>query len=431
MKVFVPGNGRCLGMSARITVVSHMGPALVLTVLLGSACEPGGDSFPDPLVRDSMGVRVLEAPIEVLDLPAPMRVHPEPHLRVGAMDGSPEELLTQPRWAERLSDGRILVVETAPVPGRLFHPDGTFDRWVGRMGEGPGEFQRGGGGGVLPGDTLWIRDLGNGRFSLFGPDGAFLRRVDYPRPAGAFQPRRAWLLPGGGILDEGSTMNFGEMIGTPGPFQEEVLVHLLPGSGADPVLLLRVPGLPYRSGTFTTSDGNQAPMVTPDGPIFSAPPQVRPVPGGGFWLVDGESFEARRYDAEGGLRLVTRTPAQGDRVTPALEDAYWARVLEDAAPQLHGPIRERRRETEWPSALPPIREILVDDRGRLWLGEFSLHRFRPPEVWWVVEPERGVLGRVDLPPGLTLLSIADGEVLGVERDGFDVPYLVAHRLEEG
>jgi hypothetical protein len=431
MKVFVPGNGWCLGVSAPTPMTSPMAPALLLTALLGSACEPGGAALPQPLVRDSMGVRILETPVEALDLPAPIRVHPEPHLRVGAMDGPPEALLTQPRWAERLSDGRIFVVETAPVPGRLLRPDGTFDRWVGRMGEGPGEFQRAGGGGVLPGDTLWVRDLGNQQFSLFGPDGAFVRRVDYTRPTEAFQPRRAWLLPGGGILDEGGTMNFGDVIGTPGPFQEEVLVHALPAPGEAPILLLRVPGLRYRSGTFTTSDGSQAPMVTQDGPIFSAPPRVRPVPGGGFWLVDGGAFEARRYDADGRLRVVTRTPARGDRVTAALEDAYWTRVLEDAAPELHAPIRERRRETEWPSTLPPIREILVDDQGRLWLGEFSLHRFRPPEVWWVVEPERGVLGRVEVPPGLTLLSIADGELLGVERDGFDVPYLVAHRLEEG
>jgi hypothetical protein len=60
---------------------------------------------------------------------------------LGDADG-PGALIGEPRFLLRLRDGRFVTAEY-PTASRLlvFRPDGSFDREIGRSGEGPGEFR--------------------------------------------------------------------------------------------------------------------------------------------------------------------------------------------------------------------------------------------------------------------------------------------------
>ena len=68
---------------------------------------------------------------------------------------------------------------------RVYSPDGTWLRDIGREGEGPGEYKRPDSGlAILPDGRVAMRDPGNGRIIFYSPDGEYL---DYFRIAGSFR----------------------------------------------------------------------------------------------------------------------------------------------------------------------------------------------------------------------------------------------------
>lgn len=84
-----------------------------------------------------------------------------------------------------LANGEIALVDPSIRAVRLFGSDGRPARIIGRPGSGPGEFQymtwaRG----CRP-DTLFVADGAQGRISLFGTDGHFIRQHPFRPGAGA------------------------------------------------------------------------------------------------------------------------------------------------------------------------------------------------------------------------------------------------------
>ena len=53
-----------------------------------------------------------------------------------------------------------------------------------------------------------------------------------------------------------------------------------------------------------------------------------------------------------------------------------------------------------------------------------------PYDWMVFSPDGHLLGRVEVPRGLRIAEIGDDYLLGVQRDEFDVPYVLRFRLVE-
>ena len=120
-----------------------------------------------------------------------------PELRIGK-EGSHEYALTDVRSLAVGQDGSVFVLQ--PVDGvvRVYDRTGAFLRYVGRSGDGPGEF------GPLVnlgfrGDTLWVSD--RSRISLFAPDGRFVRSS-----MTRYDPKGPNLSPGGvhNVLEDGS-----------------------------------------------------------------------------------------------------------------------------------------------------------------------------------------------------------------------------------
>ncbi len=89
----------------------------------------------------------------------------------------------QGRWPDPtvrlVRDSRGIFYTNSSTNGSLaiWSPDGQFLRTLGRMGEGPGEFMRGGGLNlwIIEGDTLLVRDNGF-QWSFFSPDHQYVRR---------------------------------------------------------------------------------------------------------------------------------------------------------------------------------------------------------------------------------------------------------------
>jgi len=61
----------------------------------------------------------------------------------------------------------------------VFSAAGNFEKLLGGVGEGPGEFRSVTISGVLPGDSVWVFDSRIRRLSIFGPDLRFARSVPF------------------------------------------------------------------------------------------------------------------------------------------------------------------------------------------------------------------------------------------------------------
>lgn len=77
--------------------------------------------------------------------------------------------------------GELFIVCAEASAVFKFDKDGKFLTTIGRRGQGPGEFNRPGAIGWV-GDTLWVRDEGLSRFTLFDERGAVLRTIHPIKP---------------------------------------------------------------------------------------------------------------------------------------------------------------------------------------------------------------------------------------------------------
>lgn len=97
-------------------------------------------------------------------------------------------------------DGSVYALQRKPAVIKVYGPDGTYLRTIGKEGDGPGETRSGYLG--IRGDTLLLQDPTHSRLTLFRTDGTFLRTVR--SPCCYFWPRltvdssgRAWVAGSG------------------------------------------------------------------------------------------------------------------------------------------------------------------------------------------------------------------------------------------
>jgi hypothetical protein len=417
--VIAPGRSGCPG-------------PLILAAAIGlaalTACADGSTP-PRAHVADSAGVRIVTIPAEAFQQPAPLRVGAEAHLRVGSLDGPETEYLTAPGAVARLSDGRIFLTETGGRRARLLDPDGGFIRWIGQVGDGPAEYRNVAGGGVLPGDTLWIHDGGRSRVVLFGPDGGLVRATPYDLPDG---PHRALLvrpIPDGTVVHAGLTLGSPVSMTGGDRITERIRLHLFP-PGEEPRLVLEHPGASYDMREQEGQGGMRMVLMMPADPTFSPAFRIEAGPSGGLWTGDGDGFEVRRVDRSGGPLEIFRGELPPVPFSAAGRREFERMSLERAPEQAREGLRMNLTQREYAQVLPAFSRLVADEVGRLWVPEFIGHRpGEQPRTWWVLEPDGDFLGQVELPLGLRVLLIRGDEILGVETDEYDVPYLVGYPLE--
>jgi hypothetical protein len=100
----------------------------------------------------------------------------EPRTSIGMADGPDEYLIGSPGAIAVGFDGTVYVLDRQVPSLRAYTADGTFARDIGRFGSGPGEYRRPDGIAILSDGRLLVRDPGNGRISVFGPDGEYLEQ---------------------------------------------------------------------------------------------------------------------------------------------------------------------------------------------------------------------------------------------------------------
>lgn len=349
-------------------------------------------------------------------------------IRIGSLD-DPEEGFSRIGALAVADDGTLYVLESQAREVRVFGPDGRRLATRGRSGQGPGEFTRPAAIGLI-GDTLWVRDAGNGRISWFDPDGSLVHETHGIR------------LP---VETDVTGMTLGVVIGDPRPdgFVGSSYTRTMGGGAADrpfhvPIVRFDRQGTVVDTLRWDTVD--IGPTVRVGGrPLH--PPGLRPRSPVIEQLGD-DRLEVR-WSGEAGLVEILRLAASGDtaartglRYEPLPLPAHVRDSLLDSHEgmgSLYGVsdaelVAAMASGLELPGQRPPIRSTRVGRDGSLWI---ELNRPSLDSADWVVlGPELTPRGRATLPLRMTPRHIDRSILWAVELDELDVPWLVRLRVVE-
>jgi hypothetical protein len=352
-------------------------------------------------------------------------------LRIGTASGVGPESFGQIAALAVDDSGRIFVLDNQARELRVFGPAGEHLRTIGRQGGGPGEFGNPVGLAIHPGEgTIWVVDPGNGRYTVFGPDGELVET--HPRLIGYF----AWPFPGGFTQD--------------GEFFDVVpqgLVRLTPP--AEPADTVPVPEDDTPRVRIARADGvMMMSMVPPFGPRL----HWRFDPGGYLWTAVSDRLHFSQTplwnasspsgDRDASLdrgdqgppgepvRIVRRphhpTPAsrwEADSIREEL-DANIARSGVGSDIQIEG-------DMSVPAQKPAFQTFLVDDGGHLWV-EPSRPADDPRRRFLNFAPDGGYLGPVEVNRGLAASQVLpvfrSDDLYAVVADDLGVDYVVRFRV---
>lgn len=395
--------------------------AVALAVVFAAACQQDRQA-PTGLAgleRDSAGIRIMENPKPAEGSRLPWRIGPQPTVSIGKLEGREPYMLHRVIDAAGLSNGRIAVANRGSAEVRVFDAFGNHLVSVGGPGEGPGELRRLWRVAAWPGDSVIAWELGNGRFSVFGPRGnhgrSFVPRSDE-------NPAEGWSLSFVDARKDGT------------------IVYLVAGD-ADSTVVEIVDGEGERSASLGAhldeeivvargSRGYSEPM-----PVAYSRELVTSLWGDLVVVATNNRYEIRAFRADGTLARIVRrehvlrVPTDADRRyfvdrEMALRDGLDmpVEVLEEARRVLGSlPVAE---------TFPAFSAMLGDDAGHLWVREYEFPREeRIAHLWTVFDPAGRVLGFVETPKELRIHHIGADYILGHSSDELGVESIQVWPLE--
>lgn len=378
--------------------------------------------------RDSSGVRIVESVSQVWAPGRGWAVADTASVDLAAADsvasGAPRQILT----ARFLADGRIAVLDGRPPDVRIFTPEGRLERVVEGSGEAKGRFRATAMLAIVRGDSLLVYDVGLRRISLFDSTGRFGRSIALGTlcPAGFVAP--AGMLPDGRLLLTCDELRFPFPGGEGSVRDDTVAVYLADAHGT---VLDTV-------GRYPASESFGVAVRLPRGTVVA--PAPRPfgrntsivVTDSQFYIGLGDRFEVRMLGATGRLRSIVRVRLFPRPVTPQDISAFTAErrtmpLPDGFAGQIESALRLSLERAPYPSTMPAYGRVIADRDGRLWLEEY-----RPPGTgrprWWVLDPVKGLLGLVALPPAFTPTDIRRDALLGLWRAPDGTEHVRVYRL---
>lgn len=330
-------------------------------------------------------------------------------LRLGSADGAGPDVFAFPAALEADAQGRLYVLDAQAAQVRVFGPDGTHVRSLGRQGQGPGELAQPVGFALAPDGAVWVVDPRNRRYTVWDSTGALRESV-----------RRD---------------NDFIMVPWPGRFDRQGrLWDVGPGSGKAG----SAPTLLRRDDAESAAAAIPLPSVSPEqfsitrGPVSSSVPV--PFSPRLQWALDAEGHVWS--GVTGSYRLVNWQPG-GDTL----------RIVERAAAPV--PVSDAERDSlpaqlkgftdqggkidlsRVPRNKPAFSSLFTDDRGWVWVRP-SVPAGASGTALDVFDPEGRYHGRVTIPivvmEGMPLIVRGD-RVYAVTLSDEGVPQVVRYRLQ--
>ena len=341
-------------------------------------------------------------------------------------EASEEYAFTRIGVVAPVSDGSAIVADWADDRLRVFDRQGRFLRWIGRTGNGPGEFRR-----VnaiaLRGDTLEV--LERRRIHQFTLEGELLttRPIDYDVSENYRMGTLLARTPAGHFLTVPGLL--GDALISGHETQQPVLQIARDGS---------------RRATAGVMDLNTLGVIVrfPDGrrthksplPLYEASYSIGPagdrlafvlqtVPESG----SPSEFRIAVVDPDGDTLSQSTIAYQPTRIPENERDSIAAALIRPPQPIRPLPAEERRAIQEQvpvPEYYPAVAGIVIGSDGRLWLRRFSA----TGSEWLVLDDRCRPIGVVRGGPTLRIHAASSTHVWASELDEFDVPRLLRLRI---
>jgi sugar lactone lactonase YvrE len=334
-------------------------------------------------------------------------------LRIGAVDGNGPDMFGQISEIEIDPAGRIWVLEGQAQEIRIFGPDGTFVKTVGREGGGPGEFTRAIYLQMGPDGNMWVIDPQNNRISLFDTSGTYLEGRQMP---GGFiiQP---W--PGG--FDAAG--NYYSPVPLPSDDEGFDMGLVRYDTSFEPQDTLDIPSDPIERERFELHSENShwITSIPYDGGF-----EWRLSPAGSLWGMVTDQYRLVEIAPDGDtLRTITRDFT----ALPVTEsDMEAARERLEKFVQRGGKVDF----SKIPNSKPATEEFYFDDEGNVWVRPVTTREERG-RVFHVFDPQGRFLGMVHTPFALAPYRkplFRDGTLYGITEDDLEVPYVIRARIEK-
>jgi hypothetical protein len=339
---------------------------------------------------------------------------------LGVVDGDPARQFDDVIGLTRSGDGSLAVADGGSQEVRFFDPAGNLTAIAGGSGEGPGEFTGLSGLGLGPGGSIWAYDF-------------YLRRITWLNGAGevvglvslGLEP--PVLSPVGPLSD--GTFALRQLWGA-----TQVSEATATGLRRDPAAFVRFDDQGALVDTLGLFPGREVLLTDENGRgVMSTPPfALNSV--GSLWqgnLVVGtqDSFELVELGPEGEVTRVVRIPGWDLSLDPGEMEEYLQLRLQGVPQERRPAVRKELEAMPVPSTKPAYGQVLSDEPGNLWVGEWTLFP-GIPQRWTVLDRAGGWLGEVAMPGRFLPFAIGEDWVLGVERDDLDVQYVLLYPLRK-
>jgi hypothetical protein len=394
--------------------------SLLVAVITLAGCGDVGEA-PAFEVRDSAGVQIIESHRPAWGEGSGWHVGSEPAFRLGVLEGEAVFQFDGVMGVARLGDGTLVVADGGSQEVRFFDAAGDQIAIAGGAGEGPGEFTGLSGLGAVPGGLVWAYDFSLRRITWLNGSG----EVEGLVSLGSQPPT----LNSVGPLSDG-TFVLKQLWGA-----TQVAEASEAGLRRDPVAFVRFEAEGILVDTLGLFPGRELYLFTDENGrgIMSTPPFGRNSVGSlwedGIVVGTQESFELVKYAPEGEPMRIVRIPGWDLTLGPGDLEAYIQSRVEGVPPDRQPGTRRELEAMPAPATKPAYGEILSDEVGNLWVGEWTSYPLTP-ERWTVLDRSGRWLGEVVMPGRFFPFVIGEDWVLGVEWDDLDVEYVVLYPLSK-
>lgn len=362
---------------------------------------------------------------------------------VGRADGAAHETFGIVAGVAFDASDNLYVLDRQASHVLVYDRTGRFIRQIGSKGEGPGEL-------MVPlqltvaGDgTVIVSDLGRRGYSLFRPDGTFIRNVLVEGFMPGFAGGIGWH-PRGGVV---AAYREPPRPGSGTQTQNVMPLLFQPLAGGAPTRLYNIPQT-LRVEQQSSGPGQVQMRVSPP-PMFSPAVLFGVLPNGQTALSFTSGYTVRILDASGTTVRYLQRPMR-TRLTTEADRQRGRENQRELMMSGRGAIRvqigggggragrsepsrqdiERRlSELQFADTVPALRGLRVAPSGKLWIERTGPVVGEPGPID-LVTPEGEYLGTITstaLPDAISRSGLA----AYIERDDNDVERVVVRRLPEG
>ena len=384
-------------------------------------------------------------------------------ISIGALDGPQEYLFGEISEVAIGADGSIYVFDRQVPALRKYDARGKYLQTLGRKGQGPGEYLKGGGLAVHPDGRVMLWDSGTWRINVYSPAGESIATWSTPTGVGgtvSVTTSHALVIDSAGVVwyrrnilerqpSIGPRLEWVRLTATGVPLDTvaEPVFSVVPRAlSASNQYGTRTTGVPFEPRTLSA--------LSPRGYFVTGFPQRYAFE---MLVPPGAAAAPRRWRAGDPVVSVRRDDAKASPVSRAQRDSARRSIEE----------RMRSLDPSWSWDGPPIPDthpfytrLIPALDGRIWLSLFSdasasqgtgtvlmqvgggrgggapprPRSPAPPAVpsapmpYDVFEPSGVYLGRVEIPARVVLGAMRGDQVWGIAYNDDDVSFLKRYRI---